>query len=738
MTQTTRYAHLLAPGRIGNLELRNRVVMPAMDMNLCEDGSLTDGEIDHYTARARGGAGLVITGTGAVLWPEGAASLHQPAFSDDRHIDGMRRLADSVHDVGGRVAMQLCHHGKVSTVDMAAGRDVLVPSVPVPPMDLSTLGECTPDELMGLATASGGKVPTYREATDEDLARVVEAFAAAARRVQVAGIDAIEIHAAHGYLLSTFLSPGYNRRTDAWGGDAEGRSRLTCEVVRAVRAVIGPGYPLLVRINGIEFGPDGGTTPDDAAAVARHIAAAGADAIHVSANAHDPFVRFTDGPLPDRVAAYRSAAAAVRTAVDVPVIAVGRLLPDAAETMLAEGACDFVSMGRQLLADPDLVEHLTIGGTGAVRPCINCYVCVEKNFVDATPCCAVNARLGRGEMAPLAPVLTPRRVVVVGGGPAGLEAARVAATRGHDVVLVEASAHLGGTMRFSALTTPDNAPFVDWLSARVVDAGVDVRLGAPATASSIGALEPDVVVVATGARRTLGPLADLLGSAATGGTSPDDLPRVHTGDDLRAMLGGDVNRAPEITANCDGAALPVSRRRRFGWPARTAIAVGRRLGLLGSADLVRMLSRRWMPLGSAVVVVGGGLVGLEVATFLAERGRRVKIIEAGSQLGRPMALPRRWREVRHAQALGVTCLRDATVTAIRPGGLDVTTSGSTTFVPADDVIVAEGVEAGAAAGVGLAAELAAVGLDVRVIGDAGGIGYIEGAVRTGFDLGAGL
>ena len=145
-----------------------------------------------------------------------------------------------------------------------------------------------------------------------------------------------------------------------------------------------------------------------------------------------------------------------------------------------------------------------------------------------------------------------------------------------------------------------------------------------------------------------------------------------------------------------------------------------------------------MPLGSAVVVVGGGLVGLEVATFLAERGRRVKIIEAGSQLGRPMALPRRWREVRHAQALGVTCLRDATVTAIRPGGLDVTTSGSTTFVPADDVIVAEGVEAGAAAGVGLAAELAAVGLDVRVIGDAGGIGYIEGAVRTGFDLGAGL
>ncbi len=197
----TAHPHLLAPGRIGSLELANRIVMPAMDMNLSDEGMVTAPEIAHYVARARGGVGLVITGTGAVAWPVGATSWHQPGFGDDRYLPGLRALADAMHDAGGRVCMQLCHHGKTASVDTAQGRPLLVPSLPTESLELSALQDCTMDELMRLATASQGKTPTYREADEDDLARVIEQFAAAARRVKAAGIDAVEVHAAHEYLL---------------------------------------------------------------------------------------------------------------------------------------------------------------------------------------------------------------------------------------------------------------------------------------------------------------------------------------------------------------------------------------------------------------------------------------------------------------------------------------------------------------------------------------------------------
>ncbi len=728
---TGDFGRLLAPGRIGGLDLPNRVIMPAMDMNLCVDGSVTDAEIDHYAARAAGGVGLVITGTGAVSWPVGAASMHQPGFSDDRHIAGMAKLADAVHAQSGRVAMQLCHHGKVSTIDMANDRPLLVPSVPVPAMDLSTLGDCTVDELMGLANASGGKMPTYRSATDDDLDEVIDAFAAAARRVKAAGIDAIEIHAAHGYLLSTFLSPGYNHRTDQWGGSVDNRARLTCEVVRAIRAEVGDGYPVLVRINGHEFGPDGGITAHIAAAQAVLIAAAGADAIHVSANAHDPFANFTAGPLPDTVAAYRPIAATVKRALvaaghDVPVVGVGRVLPEAAEDMLASGECDFVSMGRQLLADPDLVAHLADNHRAAVRPCINCYVCVEQNFFDLTPRCAVNARLGRGELDGVGHADVRRSVLVIGGGPAGMEAARVAAKRGHDVTLVEAADRLGGTMRFSALTTPDNEPMVHWMAHAIADAGVDVQLATAATPAMVNRLNPDVVVVATGARRTLGPLA--------GAASVHGLPRLHTGDDLRALLDGGTSPAGVTSDVAGGATIGAADGTvvdaPFGRTTRAVVSIGRRLGLLDSPSLVRALSRRWLPLGRRVVVVGGGLVGLELAEFLAARNRQVAVVDAGAQMGLPMALPRRWRTVRQASGHGVALVRDTTVEGLVPGGVAVRRGERTAIMPADDVVVAEGVQADTS----LADALVADGRVVHVVGDAGGVGYIEGAVRTGHDV----
>ena len=689
---------LLAPGRIAGLELSNRVFLPAMDMNLCVEGEISDGEIAHYTARAAGGTALVITGTGAVAWPVGATSRHQPAFSDDKFIPGIRRLADSIHAVGGKLCMQLCHHGKTASVDTADGRPQLVPSLLEGKPDLSALRDNPMSELMGLATATQGKKATYKIADEDDLAWVIDQFAQAARRVKQAGVDAIEIHAAHGYLLSTFLSRGYNKRDDRWGGSLENRARLTCEVVRAIKRVVGDDYPVLVRVNGFEFGLEDGLTPDETARASALIEEAGADAIHVSANAHNPFADFTQGPLPSEVAQYREYTKTVKRHVTIPVIAVGRMLPEIADEMLALGECDFVSMGRQLLADAELVNKIREGQRASVRPCINCYVCVEQNFFDGNPKCAVNPALCNESVAVLAPMPTAKHVVVIGGGPGGMEAARVAAVRGAKVTLIEKGSRLGGTMWFSQLTTPANQLLVDWLTHEIQRLNVDVLLSTEATREVVAALNADEIVVATGARRGL---PDVPGA---------NLPHVLTGDALRGVITGE--------AGVDQRSL-----NSFG---KFAVATGRSLGLLNSADRIRTLSKTWMPVGKRVVVIGGGLVGLELAEFLAERGRKVTVLEEGPHLGLPMAMPRRWTAVIKATKHGVVLVRDATVVSIDKVSVRYRVGEDEFEVRGDSVVVASQVEPD----VQLAELLSDLGIRVQVVGDALNIGYIEGAIHT--------
>ncbi|MFL6159228.1 MAG: FAD-dependent oxidoreductase, partial [Marmoricola sp.] len=324
--------------------------------------------------------------------------------------------------------------------------------------------------------------------------------AAAVRRAREAGYDGIELHAAHGYMmLGSFLAPQRNRRTDEYRGDTvEGRLRIVLEALAAIRSEVGEDFPITLRISGFER-VAGGRPMYETAQVAPRLVEAGVDAFHVSGGVIDRLVSKMVNGSDDGDGLNTGAAAAVRQVVDVPVIAVGRLHdPDLAEQVLADGRADFVALGRPLLADPELPNKLRTGRR--VRRCISCENCIDSLEQRFSVDCAVNPRTGKEAELSLAPAATPRHVVVVGGGPGGLESARVAAASGHRVTLLEAADELGGAFRWASAVHPDNAPFLEYLRAEIADADVEVRLNTSADADLVASLEPDAVVLATGGR----------------------------------------------------------------------------------------------------------------------------------------------------------------------------------------------------------------------------------------------
>lgn len=531
-----RFEHLLAPGAIGGLELRNRILMCPMGDSIAEtDGSVSDRQVAYYEARSRGGAALVIMGSVGVSYPSGAYAARQTAASHDRYLPGLARVAEAVHRHGGRIAAQLAHDAANSRFDIQQGIPLLVSSPPKrsAPDRLTTM--VTAEEgakMMAPFTAPGAKAE-IQVATETDIFQAIEWFAAAAGRCQQAGFDAIELHAGHGYLIDWFLSPAKNTRTDEWGGDVAGRSRFLCEVIRAVRARVGTDMPIWMRLNTEEPHTEGGTVLADALGVISLAEAAGIDAVHVSSYGNPMVaVGITDGHTPHTPGALVHLAEAVKRHTDLPVITFGRLEPEMADDVIASGKADFVSMGRKLLADPDLPNKLRDGLRDDVRPCIYQYRCIGNIFVNDGIACVSNAATADGDEDAPPRAVTPRRVVVVGGGPAGLESARLLAMGGHAVTLIERDVELGGRLRLAGLCDPPLELMRRWLIRQVERTGVDLRVGVDLADVDLAGLGADVVVDATGtAWPGLDPLADWAHDEARGGTEL-------VGERV-ALLGGD-------------------------------------------------------------------------------------------------------------------------------------------------------------------------------------------------------
>ncbi len=476
----SQFSALFQPGRIGSLELKNRIIMPAMGTALADErGKATDRMIAYYVARARGGAGLITPQFAAVSW-DSAFAYTLPLF-DDGHVVEWRKIADAVHEAGARFSIQLMHVGLILLYSgvVPEGAAILVPSM-APWM---------------------GKDRPYRELTVADIDRYVGDYVAAAARARAAGADMVELHACHGCLASSFLSPLINRRQDSYGGSVENRARFTLRIVEGIKRELGRGFPVSVRINGSD-GIEGGLAPDEAAQIARLLEAAGADAISVSGGLEFwstlsvPSYPYPDGPMVPM-------AQKVKKEVGVPVIVAGKVNPELAARVVSEGQADFVAMGRPLLADPELPVKIREGRLDDLRRCIYCNNCL-KSATDpgAGPMsCTVNPFVARESRYPLKPADRPKRIMVVGGGLAGMEVAMYLTERGHRVSLFEQEKELGGQWNI-ACALPGKAGYAvltDYLKRWLAGHGVEIALGARVTRDMVVQRRPDAVVIATGA-----------------------------------------------------------------------------------------------------------------------------------------------------------------------------------------------------------------------------------------------
>jgi 2,4-dienoyl-CoA reductase (NADPH2) len=623
MTAASLYEKLLEPGHIGPVKTRNRIIKPgaAMLYSDVNDTRMNGRVLAFYEALARGGVGLIIVESPIVDYPIGGRWRRRYRLDDDKFISGMSELTKVIHQHGCPTFMQMNHDGPWQTMNWDP------PGTP----PLNT-GDPIAASAVSIKAMNDFHNQVPRVLTIPEIEEIIDKFAGAAVRGQKAGFDGVDINSSSSHLLHNFLSPFWNRREDAYGGSLENRTKMLRTIIQEIKKRLGKDFPVCVTINGIEDGRIAGVgdlliSSEISVKTAKLLAEAGADAIQVRgqwlgyhvAGFFPEGLFFPESPFPldtfpknydashHGAGAYIPLAAAMKQAVQIPLIAVGRIDPDMGEKALREGKVDFIALNRRLFADPELPNKLAAGRLDDIAPCTACHTCLDSSVVKR---CRINAAIGTDVPYSIQPAAKKKKVLVVGGGPAGMEAARVAALRGHEVTLYEKSGKLGGIVPLAALVKgleiEDLPALLRYFKTQLNKLGVNVIRGKEMNAELISSLKPDAVILATGGKTAM---PDIKGINHKNVVSSTDLHRR-----LKLFL-------------------------RFMEPST-----------------LRWLTQFWMPVGKRVVIIGGGKHGCELAEFLVKRGRQVTIVDKAAMMGEGMFFHLRCALFRWFEIKGVTLI----------------------------------------------------------------------------------
>ncbi|MBN2569373.1 MAG: FAD-dependent oxidoreductase, partial [Deltaproteobacteria bacterium] len=616
MMDNTKYKKLLEPGYIGSVKTRNRIIKSGAGMFMWHetDVHMREEVKAYYESMARGGVGLIMVEAPGVDYPWGTRRRARYRIDDDKYIDGLKELTDVIHKHDCPTFMQMNHDGPWQAH---------LPSEPNPFYD----GPPVAASAVSLKNANDFHNEVPKALTIPEIEGIVEKFAAAAVRAKKAGFEGVDINAASSHLFHNFFSPFWNRRDDIYGGSQENRARILVQLIQEIKRRTGKDFAVSCIINGLEVGQVVGIdnskclTPEESRGIAVLLEKAGADMIQVRSHwigrhlgAFLPDALFYPeapvDPLPEGYDGSRKGAAAnillaagIKKRLSIPVAVVGRLDADLGEKFLREGLVDFIVMTRRLMAEPDYVNKIAAGRLDDIAPCTACINCLRSAR------CRVNALLGTPYNT-IEKTGQKKKVLVIGGGPGGMEAARVSALRGHEVTLYERAHKLGGLLPLAAMIKgphPEDLPLlIDYLEGQIRKLGVRIELGKEADLSVVERLKPDVVFVAAGGLPTT--------------------PEIPGIDRSNVISGGELHRRLKVFS-------------RFFGPYT-----------------LRWLSKFYMPIGKRVVVIGGALQGCELGEFLTKRGRKVTIVEKADQLGDGMAAVFREHLMVWFEKKGVTML----------------------------------------------------------------------------------